>query len=158
MPDKTWVAGDVVTAADTNTYLTHTGGEWTAYTPTRAGLTLGNGTEVSRYFVAPRLVVWRYELTFGSTTSVSGDVTLTLPVNAASGATAGTSATPASLVDTGSASYLGVARLASTTTVQIVAQRADATYITSTALSSTVPFTWTNLDAIRFTIVYEGAS
>jgi hypothetical protein len=33
MPDKTWIAGDVVTAADTNTYLTHTGAGWNTWTP-----------------------------------------------------------------------------------------------------------------------------
>ena len=85
MPDKTWIAGDVVTAADTNTYLTHTGGAWTAYTPTFTNLTVGNGTLDCQWFRSGRFVSFKVKITFGSTTSVSGAVIVSLPVAYADG-------------------------------------------------------------------------
>ena len=158
MTIKDFTAGDTLTAADMDLYCSHTGGAWDTFTPTRTNLTIGNGTEVSRYFVAPRLVVWRYVLTFGSTTSISGDVSFSLPVDAASGSAEGAASAVLTLVDEGTTSYLGHVRIGSTTTAQLRVWRADSTYVSLSALSSTVPHTWATTDKIRFTLAYEGAS
>lgn len=156
---KTFIAGDVLTASDTNTFLSHTGDAWDAWTPTRTGLTLGNGTEVSNYWRSGRLVVWRYSLVFGSTTSITGNVTLTLPVSASTnGGLVGANMAPALLVDTGTADYVGLVRIQGTTTAQVIIMTSSGTYPSFIALSSTVPHTWANTDIIRFTISYEAAA
>jgi hypothetical protein len=92
--------GDLIagTAADTaarlavgtnNALLTAASGEatglkyaglWTTFTPTIAGITLGNGSKAGTYCQIADTVFFRVILTFGSTTSFSGGaIDLTLP-------------------------------------------------------------------------------
>lgn len=55
---------------------------WTSYTTTYTNLTIGNGTTVSEYLEIGNLVLVRFLLTFGSTTSISGNVSFNFPVTA----------------------------------------------------------------------------
>jgi len=157
MPDKTWLAGEVVTAADTNTYLTHTGGAWTSYTPTFTNLTVGNGTLVSMWFRSGRFVAFKVKLTFGSTTSVSGAVTASLPVAYADGTELNLAT---GLLFDSSLPVRVVALLspATTTTVNVTAFDVTGTYGNGSALSSLVPFTWATGDIMLFSGFYEAAS
>lgn len=146
-----FVAGDVLTAADMNAI-----GTWTTWSPTWTNLTVGNGTVTAQYSQINKVVHLRASVTFGSTTSISGSVTFTLPVTASSTAST-TGHGVAQFGDTGSASYLGVARVSTTTTGQLVAPNSSLTYVSLSALSSTVPFTWGNTDTINLTLAYEAA-
>ena len=57
------------------------GGTFSSYTPTWTNLTVGNGTlSVARYTQIGKLVYGLVRLGFGSTTSISGNIQLTLPV------------------------------------------------------------------------------
>jgi hypothetical protein len=157
MPDKTWIAGDVVTAADTNTYLTHTGGAWTAYTPTFTNLTVGNGTLDCQWFRSGRFVSFKVKLTFGSTTSVSGDITCSLPVAYADGTEL--ECLPAMLFDASAGTrFLAQTGAVSTTTFSIRPIAAGGTYASQTVASATIPFTWTTSDIITVAGSYEAAS
>jgi hypothetical protein len=55
---------------------------WTAYTPSNSNITIGNGTEVAEYLAISDIIFVRYLLTFGSTTSITGNVNFGLPFNA----------------------------------------------------------------------------
>lgn len=56
---------------------------WQDYTPTITGVTIGNGTVTARYWQRGKTVVAEALITLGSTSAVTGAVTITLPVTAA---------------------------------------------------------------------------
>jgi hypothetical protein len=73
---RTWVAGEVVTAALLNTHLRDnllSLGTWQTYTPAWTATTtnpaLGNGTLTGRYSLTGNTVTWVIELLCGSTTT-----------------------------------------------------------------------------------------
>ena len=57
---------------------------WTAYTPTIANGTLGNGTRTGSYKLIGKTCLWRASFTLGSTSTVSGDFILGLPFSSIS--------------------------------------------------------------------------
>ena len=71
-------SGDILTAANLNAI-----GAWTAYTPTYGGITLGSGgaaaTSTAKYAEVNGIVFLSGSLTFGSGTSISGNVSITVP-------------------------------------------------------------------------------
>ena len=142
--------GDVVDAADLNTIA----GAWDSFTVTLTNISIGNGTATGFYKKIGRTVVYRVLVTFGSTTSVSGSMTVDLPVT-------GTSVQGVHNLfmvdDSTGAVYPGVVSV-STTTAVLRAINASGTYATQSATSSSIPFTWATSDVIRLTGVYEAAS
>lgn len=118
----------------------------TTYTPTFTGLTLGNGTVTAKYCKVGAVIVDEIVITFGSTTVVTGGVTIA-GMQAANSTAALISAT-VNLHDAGSTYYCGVARVASATTLEIHAQTAGGTYVSLASLSATVPHTWAVSDQI----------
>jgi hypothetical protein len=78
----TFVAGNILTAAQLNNNFNYVSGDFTSYTPTVTGWTLGNGTVAGRYSVNGQTVFLYGNFIFGSTSSVpaSGTLTITLPV------------------------------------------------------------------------------
>ena len=84
----TATAGEVLTAAFWNTQvrdnmveLAPFSAAWTSWTPTWSNLTVGNGVLVSKYIKVGKYVSFYIDLNFGTTTSVSGDINFSLPVN-----------------------------------------------------------------------------
>jgi hypothetical protein len=55
-------------------------GSWTSWTPAYTGLTVGNGTSTGRYQRVGNTVIAQAKLTWGSTTSASVPIYVTLPV------------------------------------------------------------------------------
>lgn len=55
------------------------GSGWVTFTPSWTNLTVGNGTNVGRYRYADGGVYVAAQVGFGSTTSISGSVSLTIP-------------------------------------------------------------------------------
>lgn len=155
-------AGTPVVAAGaiTNAMLTTTAGElggaFLAYTPTWVNLTVGNGTNTGKYVQVGKIVFFWIELTFGSTSAISGAVTASLPVTAATLLTTHIIAW-GTLDDATGSTYQSSVRQASTTTAAINAINASATNATTGALSSTNPFTWTTSDTISVHGWYEAA-
>jgi hypothetical protein len=84
MAQKTWVAGDVVTAADTNTYLSGEGGAWTTWTPvvTQSG-TVAATVNRATYGRWGRMIVATVWVTMTGTGTAANGVTVSLPVAAA---------------------------------------------------------------------------
>jgi hypothetical protein len=136
------------------------GDAWTAYTPTYTNVTLGTGpSQSSAYTQIGKTVFVRTQLTLGTGASLSGSVTISLPVTARSGVwQAGMVWGVAYFRDASPfAQYSGTLNYDTTTTVTVNCLRADATYLTMATLSGTVPFTWTDSDRIYTFFAYEAA-
>jgi len=131
-------------------YLTET----TTYSPTYSGLTIGNGTVISRYTQVGKLVFVQYQLTFGSTTSISSvNPTISLPVTAAS-LSAQNYMGLASLLDSGTAIFSGRTILNSTTVFVVQRHIVTGTNLVFGAIDATTPFTWTTNDILSANFSY----
>lgn len=132
---------------------------WTTWTPTWVNLTVGNGTVVAKYRQIGKLVVCRLSLVLGSTSSVSGDFSFTLPVTSISypGTATTQSIGTCQALDAGVSAYLGQVVWASTTTAKLRFGGASGTYVISLAPSGSVPFSWGNTDELFTEFVYEAA-
>ena len=135
---------------------------WTTWTPSYNGLTVGNGTVVSKYIQIGKLVVVKYYFQMGSTSSVTGQIQISLPIApTGSDYTAGYAAPTMGLInDAGTGVFTCLAYVfddSGTPRAAVNAMNASATYTTQTATSSTVPMTWTTNDRLSFIMTYEVA-
>lgn len=127
---------------------------WTAWTPTLANLTLGNGTQTARYQRIGRLIVFRYKLVLGSTSAVGTGPTFTLPVAATGYTSLQDCIGPVVLIDTGTANYTGQAFTNNTVAAMYMLNSTA----TLSAITATFPFTWTTNDVLACTGTYEAAA
>jgi hypothetical protein len=85
---RTWVAGEIVTAALLNTHLRDNllaASVWTSYTPATT-ITIGNGTFSAAYARMGTTIIFRAQVNVGSTTTLpASSVQLALPFAAKSG-------------------------------------------------------------------------
>jgi hypothetical protein len=137
-------------------------GVYTAYTPALTGLTLGNGTLTTAYARVNNFVHYFGKVVFGTTSSITGAVSIALPINLDADMTATTRAVfgPVTLRDVSAGvTYFGMGGVStgSATTVIIEAINASGTYATSSSLSSTVPMTWANTDILFWNFYYKAA-
>lgn len=154
--------GDVLTATRYNQDVV---GNWevfanayTAFTPTIANLTQGNGTLVARERKVGRMVFFHVGFTFGSTSSMGGSLlTLTLPYAAAH---SGSGVFTGYVEDSPGLEYLMIPamRLGSTTILTLGTANATATNTTLGGINTTAPMTWTTSDKFFVSGVYEAAS
>lgn len=124
---------------------------WSTYTPTLTNTTAP--VTSARFAREGRVVHFAVVLTLTGA-QVSGLIGISLPVAAVS---VNTGDFAALMVDTGVATYVGVAILGTTSRVDISAENAAGTYTTTTAPSATIPFTWATGDVIRLSGTYEAA-
>lgn len=144
-------AGQVLTAAQMNGI----GEAATAFTPTFTGYTRGNGTSQSYYTRVNKLVFVSCFETLGTTSSVTGSITMTLPVTASRISSIPTSR--AYIEDNGILLYWATVLPAATTAVTLSTDLTNGTYANNGGTSATVPMTWGNLDKFQFAFVYEAA-
>lgn len=133
---------------------------WDTWTPTWTNLTLGNGTLTAKYKQVGKTVQVHLKLVFGTTTSISGDATFSLPVTrAAYGGTANLDIIGQSgMYDTSLATFvLAYNTTPSTTTTNFRIMGASGTYVNPSAPNATTPFTWDNTDEISSVLLYEAA-
>lgn len=133
---------------------------WQSWTPTVTNVTVGTGPTTSyTYAQLGKIVIVRLSLTLGTSGAVSGTPTFSLPVTAS--ATANTNLTPGGIgyFNRGGVEYYGYVQLASTTTMAFYMFNAASTYLTNTAITSTIPFgtAWTAADRMRTQFIYEAA-
>lgn len=135
-------------------------GAWATWTPTYNGITVGNGTVVARFARTGRTVTANWRLTFGSTTSLTGNLLLIkLPTD-----TGGQYATYTSIM--GLVKYSGVSGeftgyldwYNDTFGVRLMTSNASGTYVSSSSTSAAIPFTFATADVISFTLTYEAAA
>jgi hypothetical protein len=166
---KTWVAGDVLTAAQMNAELRDAllgafplgppDAAWPAWAPTWAGLTVGNGTVTARYTRTGRTIHYYLKVVFGSTSAVTGAVSFTLPVAPSAGRTASIDIpSKVQILDTGFGSFTGGTVWTAGSTVFIQVNGGAGTYAQLLNLSATIPMTWATGDAIVVDGTYEAAT
>jgi hypothetical protein len=151
-----FVTDEVVTAAKLN-LLFPAGPDWQAWTPTLTNLTLGSGSVVARYLQIGKTVVGYFRFTYGSGSAVGTNPTFSLPISSSASYSTLMPLGSASLFDSGTAVFKGHVRWQSSTTAIIDVFGAAATYVTSTSVTATVPFTWTTNDARGCSFTYEVA-
>lgn len=137
-----------------------TGATWPlqTWTVSWTNLTVGNGTVVAGYIQFGKLVYARCTLTFGSTTSVSGTVSVTPPVTAKSGVyTTQFKLGETHILDSGTDNFFGPVLFASTTSFEPRVHLASGTYVSSNIMNATTPMNWTTGDVLDFWVLYEAA-
>jgi hypothetical protein len=136
-------------------------GVWSSYTPTTTNITLGNGTLTSRYCIIGKTLFYQGELSRGSTTSFSGQISFTMPtaINTTNITSEGVIGI-GTAIDFGSAIYTLSAVYSSSTVMVLIAEGTSGTWNTISSanrVSATVPFTWGSGDIITWNIVVEVA-
>ena len=130
--------------------------EYTAFTPTWTNLTVGNATQDFEYCRLGKFVHYQGTLTWGSTTSASGNISVSAPVNMDTSVVT-VQIAACTLTDTGTADYQGSLYVQNTSNFFISTFNVAGTYPTHAIATATVPFTWTNTDLIRFSVFYKAA-
>jgi len=122
-----------------------------SWTPIWTNLTVGNGTVTAEYIKYGKMLIAYLVLTFGSTTSISGNVSFTLPETPINPTISplGTCI----LRDTGTAQYLATPYY-NGANGEIRVNKSDGTYVNQVVLSSSVPHTWTTSDEIHISLSY----
>lgn len=150
---RTWVAAEVVTAAEMNAEvrdaLTGIQAAWTTYTPTLTGITLGNGTVSAQYQQIGKTIRVQILFTAGLTTTYSGNFSFSLPVTAISGYYGANSALGSAIVNPTGARTLASVVYSTTTTVVLISA--------SGLVSATSPGTWTTTSGFGVTFEYQAA-
>jgi hypothetical protein len=141
----------LLTAASGETTGLKWAGAWTTWTPTRNGITVGNGTEIARYTKMGKVVFFEYKFILGSTSAISNDPGISLPLTAVT-QVMGIS----NFLDAGTMYYQGQLD-SSTTFAYFVVGNASGTYLASSYPTSGVPFTWTTGDGLNARGFYEVA-
>jgi hypothetical protein len=129
---------------------------WTSYTPTWTGLTTGNGSlGFSEYLQIDKILFYRGEFTFGSTTSVTGSAFApSLPVAMSMGNSEIVGV--AKYFDSGVGPFVGNISSYSNALESNI-NKVDATYQTMPQTSASIPMTWTTNDRFAWSITYKVA-
>jgi hypothetical protein len=123
-----------------------------SFTPSWANLTVGNGTQTFNYTRVNNFVFVNGKISFGSTTSVSGNVSFATPVTTTNQADVSIVG-QTYLTDSGVGNYIGfVAYSGNNFYLQILL--VNGTYPTAQAFNATTPFTWSVNDSITVNAVY----
>lgn len=132
------------------TAVTPTG--WADYTPSHSGLTVGNGSQLARWARVGRIVHVLYRLSFGSTTAITGNVEIGLPVASTSSEQAFGSGV---ILDSGTRWFTCGAHIGGS------ASRAAVVHTESGnagIVNASNPMTWTTSDLLALNLMYEAAA
>ena len=136
-------------------------GSYISYTPSFAsGVTIGDGVVSGAYCRVNDFVHVYGIFTLGSTSAVTGAVDLNVPVNINVGMQSTNMVYGfVNLFDASAAARVDGGTLfnATATSVALRVQTASGTYVSSSALSATVPFTWAVNDKILWNFYYRAA-
>ena len=150
----------MVTYIEANDHLTiYNGTAWivfdtktTTYTPTFTNFTLGNGViNHARYWKLGKIVYLVVDVTLGTTSAVTGQITISFP-STAFGSAHNQGACEMSI---GGTTYVGSLRGSSSTTFFLNALGVAGTYATRTATSATIPATWGSGSRFSVWTMYE---
>lgn len=135
-----------------------TGSGWAlqTWTPTPTNYSVGNGTLSARYVQTGKWVQCRVILTFGTTTTITGAVSFSLPVTAATLLTTLTPTGQYEMVVSGS-QYQGYMQLQSTTTISPLTYKVSTTYIIPESLDATHPAAFATGSVLLCQFAYEAA-
>jgi hypothetical protein len=134
---------------------------WQAWTPTFTNLTQGAGATTSAFYARiGKTIVAQVYVSMGTTPTVGGQFSISLPVDIASSLRTGTIGTCVMRDATASVSYLGSVFATSSAPSVARMQTIGTAGATATLSSQTAasPFTWatTSTSYFTFTIMYQG--
>jgi len=123
---------------------------------TFTGMTLGNGTVNFAYYTRiGDLVHYVGQVTLGSTSSITGNVSVSAPFTPN---TRERAAGNAEFLDFGTAAYAGqVHALAAPDLIGFYVQEETGLFVKQNNMNATRPFTWTTNDVFAWTVVYRVA-
>lgn len=134
---------------------------WQSFTPTWTNLSVGNGTLVAKYVQIGKTVHFRIKLIFGSTTSISGNVSVALPVTPNSDYVDTNTGIDVfiSILDSGTNLYTGSVITNASGVLQLYTNNAASTNVNFAAsnITSSNPMTWTTSDRLMLHGTYEAA-
>jgi hypothetical protein len=147
-----FTAGQVLTAAQMNGI----GEAMTAYTPTVANFTTGNGTVTGRFTRINKMIFATVKITLGSTSAITGSITITNPVTGTAGSGSLISGGGFYFDSSTSETYVGFC-LQGTTAITPFITFAGATYATRSLINATIPVVFGSGDLINYSFCYEAA-
>lgn len=125
-----------------------------AFTPTWTNLTVGNGTVTARYIALGRFTYASIKFVFGSTSSITGSVSFTLP-NTANTSFIGQYIGQTRFLDASFGYFSGTVQQSSGSLGEVLVTRTDATYATDSLLAATIPMTWVSTDTMWINLIYQ---
>ena len=144
----TFVVGQVLTAAELNA-----AGAWTSFTPSWVNLTPGNGTVSAAYSQFNKILFVTVKFTWGTTTSCSDPVRMTLPASLTQDTASQDAVGLATYGDTGIAGYSGYIGVISSTQVGLLVNNSASTYTSGNNVNNTRPHTFGNTDTMQFQFI-----
>jgi hypothetical protein len=135
-------------------------GTYTSYTPSFVNVSIGNGTTLGAYCRVNNWVHYYGSFTLGSSSTVTGGITINLPINAnADMSSVGQNYGLVSFYDLSATTiFAGVARYTSSaSTLTASVQNAAGAYLQNQNANGSVPMTWTTGDIINFNLYYRAA-
>jgi len=119
-----------------------------SWTPTPTNLSFGNGTLTCSYALNGRVCEVSFKFVLGNTSTVSGNVSVTLPIVPAIDAVGSGRAFDSAIA------YYNLFVYTVGTSCYIRANNASGSYVLAASFSSDIPMTWTTDDTIWFSITY----
>lgn len=130
---------------------------WSSWTPSYTNLTVGNGTNSSKYVKYGTTVLFTVSFTFGSTSSMGSNPVITsLPVTPATIST-GEVVGFGTFRDATGSNYYSVLWY-SGSAYQLIRTQVSGSDLVYVGISSTTPFTWTTSDNVFYRGVYQASS
>lgn len=133
--------------------LANTLGATISYTPSWTNITIGDGSTSGEYVKVGNLVVGYCIFTYGTTSSITGNVNVDLPI-----APAAPNPMPIGMItcrDTGITQYSGIIHPISGSTVVLRYFSVTGTEIRQLSVNATSPFTFANGDEILISYSYH---
>lgn len=126
-------------------------GAWESWTPTPAGITVGNGTLIAQYKKIGKYVPFELSFELGSTSAITGAVSFPLPSSTSGIANR---VSQGSLFDTSTSKRLMAIGIIATDTLYLRVAITSGGFIEQQNLSSTNPFTWAEGDILSISGYY----
>ena len=152
-----FVSTSILTADELN----QIGENQTDWTPSfAAGVTVGNGSVSGNYQQVNELIVVQGSFVLGSTSAITGEVRVDLPVNAVNTFELSNS-TFVQILDTSASRYFrGSGRAQNATEVRLrvlIAETGSSDYVYAKAFSSSIPMSWASGDRLEWLSIYRTA-
>lgn len=133
------------------------GWAWQSWVPTWTNASVGNGSVTAEYVQVGKTVFYKLIFVFGSTSSITGNPSFSLPVTSVAVENAGIEIGSGYLRDSNGSVVLGSVLHGSTTTGQVTYHAVSGSLVIRGGVSSSAPFTWATNDGILLQGCYEAA-
>ena len=153
---------DAVEALETKVAIGNTVlGTYTAYTPTFAVIVVGDGTLAAQYCRVNNFVHAFGSLTFGSTTTIAVNATMTLPVNTVSTENGASGSILGGVTYYDASAFIAyrgtIDGRGANSNCDFRVNNTSGTYETGVSPTAAIPMTWATGDIIRWNIFYKAA-